>query len=957
MFTSSTHQDSRTRAARASEVVSLPRLGNFAIPGSVNAEDMLIAGALGGQIVGREPDVAALREFLEANHPASVFLLTGGPGIGKTSLWTAGVAAARERRLRVLLAKASGAEAQFSFAALGDLFEEVESDELGGLPAPQRRAIEVALLRVDAGGAIPEPRAIAVGFLNALRSLAASETVLVAVDDVQWLDPSSTEALAFVGRRLQGAAVRFLLTKRSGTDSAFERAFDAGQVEHLKVGPLSLGVTRRLLFERLGLSLPRRVLRWVVETGQGNPLFMLELGRILAEQGVPEIGEEIPVPDTVEDLLGMRVAGLSVPARRLLLAVALSPDPRVSQLAAIAGPVAIEDAVAAGLLQVDGDRVRASHPLLAAAAMTRSRPAERRELHLELARAVADEELRARHLAFATERPDEDLAGVVGAAAAGASARGAMAEAVELAEHALRLTSPGSVARSERLLAFAGYLETVGERQRVTDLLAPELDSLPPGAARVRACLLLSEGGAIRSNDDHERYFEQALGETGGDPALRALVLAKKAINTAAQGVERIREAEAWALEALPEATLAGPDVERLALHGLGWARCLRGQPIDDVCERFRAASDAAFHLTDSPEPVVGLRLVWRGEVTEGRAIVTRFLSLADERGEAVSYALQRLGLCQLELRIGAWEAAERLLDEWAESAERKLLITATYQRCRALLAVGRGFPDEAEQWATPALRDADAGGYRWQVLESLRALGIASLLAGEPAEAAERLRAVWEYTQKEGIDEPGAFPVAPELVEALVELDELDGAAAVTDRLRSLSKQQKHPWGLASVKRCDALIRLASPTYDPAAAAALAEAAADYGALGLRFDRARSLLSLGRAERRLKKWGAARRSLEQAAGAFDEIGSEGWAEQARAELARVSARRPRAEGGLTPTEQRVATLAADGLSNKQIASALFVTVNTVEAHLSHAYRKLGVRSRGQLARHLTAET
>jgi predicted ATPase len=122
----------------------------------------------------------------------------------------AGVAAARQQGLRVLSARASGAEGQFSFAALGDLFEEVEGDELAGLPAPQRRALEVALLRVDAGGAIPEPRAIAVGFLNALRSLAASRMVLVAVDDVQWLDPSSTEALAFAARRLQGVAVSLL---------------------------------------------------------------------------------------------------------------------------------------------------------------------------------------------------------------------------------------------------------------------------------------------------------------------------------------------------------------------------------------------------------------------------------------------------------------------------------------------------------------------------------------------------------------------------------------------------------------------------------------------------------------------------------------------------------------------------------------------------------------------------
>ena len=158
-------------------------------------------------------------------------------------------------------------------------------------------------------------------------------------------------------------------------------------------------------------------------------------------------------------------------------------------------------------------------------------------------------------------------------AAAAAFARGARREAVELAEHALGLTPPESAERSDRLLALAGYLETAGERQRVTDLLTPELDSLPEGGARVRAWLLLSEGGAVTSYDDHAHYFARALAESRGDPGLRAWVLASKALNSAAEGVEGIRETEAWALEALAEAPRAGSEVERLALRGLGWAQ------------------------------------------------------------------------------------------------------------------------------------------------------------------------------------------------------------------------------------------------------------------------------------------------------------------------------------------------------------------------------------------------
>jgi DNA-binding CsgD family transcriptional regulator len=268
-----------------------------------------------------------------------------------------------------------------------------------------------------------------------------------------------------------------------------------------------------------------------------------------------------------------------------------------------------------------------------------------------------------------------------------------------------------------------------------------------------------------------------------------------------------------------------------------------------------------------------------------------------------------------------------------------------------------REIPDEADRWAGSAIAGAEPGGYNWQLLEAWRARGIAALVAREPARAAGSLGAAWAHMEREGVDEPGAFPVAPDLVEALAELGELDEARRVTERLRELAQEQEHPWGLTSAKRCDALLRLVADGYDADATAALAEAADEYGALGLRFDRPRSLLALGRVLRRLRKWGAARGALEQAAVGFDELGSPGWAERARSELARVGGRRRGATDELTPAERRVAELAADGLANKEIASSLFVSVRTVEQHLKHVYAKLGVRSRAQLARRLSDRT
>jgi DNA-binding CsgD family transcriptional regulator len=244
-------------------------------------------------------------------------------------------------------------------------------------------------------------------------------------------------------------------------------------------------------------------------------------------------------------------------------------------------------------------------------------------------------------------------------------------------------------------------------------------------------------------------------------------------------------------------------------------------------------------------------------------------------------------------------DAVARLLDEWAETSERELFVEPYDQRCRALLAAGHGLP-----------------------------------------------AAAMKCPSQEGVDEPGVFPVAPDLVEALMLVDEREPAAAVAARLRALGKRRPHPWAALSARRCDALAGLAD-------GAALAEAADGYERLGLRFDRSRTLLALGRAERRRRRWGAARTALGEAATGFDELGSPGWAELARAELGRTGTTRPRRAGTLTATQRRIAELVAAGRSNAEIAQALGITVHTVEGQLTDAYARLGVRSRVQLARRL----
>jgi hypothetical protein len=196
--------------------------------------------------------------------------------------------------------------------------------------------------------------------------------------------------LTFAARRLGGGDVRFLVSRRGGRPSDLERALEPDSVVRVELGPLSFGAISGLLCDRLEGALPRRVVRQVFESAHGNPLLALELGRALLDRGLPEVGAALPMPEALEELFGARVAALAPEARRALLAVALSAGLSGGELGRVVDPVVIEDAQASGVLIVEGTRVRASHPLLAAAASGQSSARERRELHLALAQAVGD---------------------------------------------------------------------------------------------------------------------------------------------------------------------------------------------------------------------------------------------------------------------------------------------------------------------------------------------------------------------------------------------------------------------------------------------------------------------------------------------------------------------------------------------------------------------------------------
>ncbi len=902
----------------------------------------------GASVIGREPELATLRELLRAGAPMAI-LLTGAAGVGKTTLWEAAIRLAREQGARVLSARPSDAEVRLPFAGICDLFDGIDSAMLAGLPAPQLRALEVALLRADPASEPPPPHAVPAGLRNALRLLASQAPIVVAIDDIHWLDAPSAEAIAFTARR-PADGVRLLLTMRAGVASEVERALRPDSLHSVTVDSLSLHATQRMLSERLGLRLAPRVLHRLFDAAHGNPLVALEIGRVLIDRQEAEIGPELASPYRVDNPFTERVLAAATPVRNVLLAVAVSGRLERSQLVASCDPGVVEAARADGLLVVDGEGVRLSHPLLAAAVRGLASMQERRAMQLRLADAVSDENLRVRYLAAGSDMADSALAALVADAGAKAMQRGAVADGVELAEHALRLTPAEDPSYPERLLALAQYLLTAGEAPRVTELLSPRIEALGSARSRARAHLLLGEAAADLG--EHERLLELALDEAAAEPDLRSTALAAKVRLTSLIRVERIREAEEWARQALDLAQSSGSSVqEAWAVHALAWTRILRGRPIDELDFRGAADLDESDLYHASLERPAGVRLACRGQVDEARAVFAHMLALADERGDVRLAAALHLQLCELELRAGNAQVAAGLLERWDEWSLPEEM-SPQQARCQAMLAAVRGHVADAIRHAVIAEQLAAASGFRWDLLESSRARGIAALCRNDFDEAARALGSVWAHTHRAAVEEPGAFPVLPDLVEALVSLGRVAEAAQATSRLDVAAREQQHPWGTVTARRCTAAIALASG-YEEQAVASLTDAAAAYGELGLRFDEARSLLQLGRAARRFRKRAVAGRALEEAAAKFERTGCTGWAELARAEIAALGTRRT-PDGVLSPAQRRTAELAASGMSNKEIARRLAVSVHTVEVHLSHAYATLGVRSRVQLA-HLMA--
>jgi AAA ATPase domain len=482
----------------------------------------------GATVIGRGSELGQITRFLDGvPEQPSALLLAGEAGIGKTTLWEWAIDGASARAWHVLQTRANASETTMTFAALGDLLEPVIDDVIGELPDMQRSPLDAALLRAERGDSMPDQRAVSLAFLGCLRAVARSSPVLIAIDDVQWLDAPSANVLRFVIRRLKDEPVGILASLRLGEANGdrleLNRALPGARARRLVVGSMSSEDLGRLIRERLEAELPHPVTERVHDAAGGNPFFAIEIARELVNRGIPEAGEALPIPDDVREVLKARLSTLPELARTVLLTAAATSRPTEPLVAVSSGlgeraDAALTQAIDAGVVSLEGERIRFMHPLFASTVYTSASLNRRRDSHRRLAAQVKDAEERARHLALASPGPDAGVASALDDAAVIAGARGAPQSAAELSELARRLTPPSDVRDSIRRTEQAAvHLFDAGDDAGARVLLEDAIAAAVPGDEQAR---LLYRLASVSWMDMHRvsELCERALGQSADDP-------------------------------------------------------------------------------------------------------------------------------------------------------------------------------------------------------------------------------------------------------------------------------------------------------------------------------------------------------------------------------------------------------------------------------------------------------
>jgi len=902
-------------------------------------------------VVHRPFELRTVSEFLRSvTQQPSGLVIEGEPGIGKTTLWLSAIEQARDSGYRVFSARVGQAESVLAYATVADLLRDIDATVLAALPDIQRVAVDRVLLRASSEDHTTDQRVVAAAFASVFDCLAADSPVLIAIDDLQWLDRSSKDVLAFAARRFK-AQVGLLLTERSDADGGsavtWLRLSRPDGIERVRVGPLSLGGLHTLVSARLERSFPRPTMVRIAETSGGNPFFALELARAI-DAGSSKA--QFMLPGSLSELMRLRIGRLDREARKLLLAAASVVDPTVELLAQVTGACveSLGEAEAKGIIGIDGNIVRFVHPLLAHSVYTDASPAERRAMHRSLAEAVTMPELKARHMALASARADPETLHALDTAADEAAARGAPAAAAELMELAIGLGGD----QPERRIHAAEHHFNAGDPERARALLEQTLEKLLPGTLRGTALNLLA---GVHLYDDHwteaVAVLERALDDAKDSPALLVqtlivLAFGQRMISKFDESLVSARMAVTYA-EQLGDAAL----ISR-ALAMAVQLNFMYGHGVDEISLR-RAVEleDSAIDVLTpfSASMIEGLVLAWTGQLDAAHARMEALHRRCTERG--AENDLTAVASCEalIEIWRGNLIEAARLADEAIERAEQgsgslaialsmRAMVTAYVGREHDSRADARAVLDIARFSVSPRLAE-------WPVMT----MGFLEVSVGNYAQALEAVQLMQRTFEAIPGTEIMTASYIPDAVEAMISLGRGGEAEPLIEALECNGRRLDRPWMLAVGARCRSMWLAARGDVEAAARKAQ-DAMSEHDRLPMPFERARTQLLLGQLHRRQRQKERSRAILREALRAFEAMGTPLWADRVRAELARAEAA-PTRDLTLTPSERRVAELAASGMTNRDVAAALFISPKTVEANLARIYRKLGIKSRAEVGR------
>lgn len=903
-------------------------------------------------MIDREGEVAGLDrlvpELLAGRGGA--LLIEGAAGVGKTTLLEQLRPRASRLGVRVLLARGVQSEAQLAFAVLRDLLTPL-LDVVSQLPTRQAQALESALA---ISSPRPGDRMVVCAATDALIGRASlDQPLLFMVDDLQWLDPSSLECVLFAARRATGQ-VAFLV---------------AGREEEPAVRGAGLPVTRvtglthaqaKLLLSAVAPELSTAVASTVLDAADGNPLALSELVRRLSwaqRRGAASVPVPLSPGPRLADVYHERLVALSAHGRAaLVLAAAYAGDQmRVIDAACTVARLdvhALSEAEDVGLIRLDGGRLRFHHPVVRGAAYHDHPAAMRRRAHGALAAVLHGDE-RAAHLAISTVVPDEAAAAEIESAGRSAWSRRSPALAATLLERAARLTSDPGV--------WVGRLAAAGEAAAAAGL--PE-----------RAITLLSEAGAEASAEGGdaaqlstirhtlalnlylsgapapalELLEDESARVARGDPNLAARILAEAAViaGSTAQCERALVLAERGAQ--LLDADADGADRAQV-LAAYGSSLSMRGR-----AEQARLVLAEVDELSSTDDPLgengqivaqsLYLRL-WSGELERALDEALTKIELARTHGAVSALPVHLLTVADCCYRLGEWDRAAESAAEAIRTAHEvgQPGLAAYAQVVTARLDAARGHEESGRAALTSMLHVAEVIGARSGIAITRAALGFLELGVGQVTAATQQLEQVALIVAESGMEEPTQIPWEADLVECYLRAGQRSDALATLAVMGRRAEMSGVAPARALHARCWAM------THDDETSF---EEALRYDDLRpMPFERARTLLAFGRQLRQHGRAVEARVHLHAAVAHFGHLQATPWNEQALAELRLAGGRRSANEASarLTEAERRVAECVARGLSNREVATELFISVKTVEFHLSRVYRKLDVASRSRL--------